>query len=164
MLKLIFLFPRVLDSGPSALRAEVLVCLCARSRYHAQPHPTRGRDRKSLSALRDFNAALHLVALVVGDDAGSDRVLFLDVDPVFFRGGDGAIRGVRALGIRGCSVSMPFKEAVIPLVDELNASADAIESVNTIVNNDNAKVVRFLNANSHDIFPEFEAIAAAEAL
>jgi hypothetical protein len=29
---------------------------------------------------------------------------------------------------------------------------------------DNAKVVRFLNANFHDIFPEFEAIAAAEAL
>ena len=28
---------------------------------------------------------------------------------------------------------------------------------------DNAKVVRFLNANFHDIFPEFEAIAAAEA-
>src|SRR5580692_9234208 len=49
---------------------------------------------------------------------------------------DGAIGGVRALGIRGCSVSMPFKEAVIPLVDDLNASAQAIESVNTIVNND----------------------------
>jgi shikimate dehydrogenase len=31
---------------------------------------------------------------------------------------------------------MPFKEAVIPLADELNASAKAIESVNTIVNND----------------------------
>ncbi|PPF46942.1 shikimate 5-dehydrogenase [Pseudoclavibacter sp. AY1F1] len=47
---------------------------------------------------------------------------------------EGAIRGVRALGIRGCSVSMPFKEAVIPLVDELDPSALAIESVNTIVN------------------------------
>jgi shikimate dehydrogenase len=47
---------------------------------------------------------------------------------------EGAIGGVRALGIRGCSVSMPFKEAVIPLVDELTASAEAIESVNTIVN------------------------------
>jgi len=49
---------------------------------------------------------------------------------------DGAIGGVRALGIRGCSVSMPFKEAVIPLMDELTASAKAIESVNTIVNDD----------------------------
>ncbi|WP_243398162.1 shikimate 5-dehydrogenase [Deinococcus koreensis] len=46
----------------------------------------------------------------------------------------GAIAGVRALGIRGCAVSMPFKEAVIGLLDELDASAAAIGSVNTIVN------------------------------
>lgn len=47
-----------------------------------------------------------------------------------------AIGGVRALGIRGCAISMPFKEAVIPLLDELDDSARAIESVNTIVNDD----------------------------
>ncbi|WP_207576502.1 shikimate 5-dehydrogenase [Mycolicibacterium iranicum] len=45
-----------------------------------------------------------------------------------------AIGGVRALGIRGCSVSMPFKEDVLALVDEIEPSARAIESVNTIVN------------------------------
>ncbi|PWC22481.1 shikimate 5-dehydrogenase [Brenneria roseae subsp. roseae] len=48
----------------------------------------------------------------------------------------GAIGGVRALGIRGCAISMPFKEACIPMVDELDASAKAINSVNTIVNTD----------------------------
>jgi shikimate dehydrogenase len=47
-----------------------------------------------------------------------------------------AIGGVRALGIRGCSVSMPFKEDVIPLVDTVEPSARAIHSVNTIVNDD----------------------------
>ena len=47
-----------------------------------------------------------------------------------------AIGGVRALGIRGCSVSMPFKEHVIPLVDEIEESAQVIHSVNTIVNDD----------------------------
>jgi shikimate dehydrogenase len=47
-----------------------------------------------------------------------------------------AIGGVRALGIRGCSVSMPFKEDVIALVDEVEQSARAIHSVNTIVNDD----------------------------
>jgi shikimate dehydrogenase len=47
---------------------------------------------------------------------------------------EGAVRGIRALGIRGCSVSMPFKEAVIPLVDVVEPSAAAIDSVNTIVN------------------------------
>nr|WP_180203458.1 shikimate 5-dehydrogenase [Pseudomonas sp. SbOxS1]NYU03142.1 shikimate 5-dehydrogenase [Pseudomonas sp. SbOxS1] len=48
----------------------------------------------------------------------------------------GAIGGIRALGIRGCGVSMPFKEACIPLVDELDPSATAIQSINTIVNTD----------------------------
>jgi shikimate dehydrogenase len=47
-----------------------------------------------------------------------------------------AIAGVRALGIRGCAVSMPFKEACIPLVDEIDASAQAIASINTIVNDE----------------------------
>ncbi|GAA0303841.1 shikimate 5-dehydrogenase [Kineococcus aurantiacus] len=45
-----------------------------------------------------------------------------------------AIGGIRALGVRGAGISMPYKEAVIPLVDELEASAAAIDSVNTIVN------------------------------
>ncbi|MEF2279864.1 shikimate 5-dehydrogenase [Deinococcus sp. YIM 134068] len=47
-----------------------------------------------------------------------------------------AIGGVRALGIRGCAVSMPFKEACIQFLDELDPSAAVIGSVNTIVNND----------------------------
>ena len=36
---------------------------------------------------------------------------------------EGAVRGIRALGVRGCAVSMPFKEAVIPLIDALAGSA-----------------------------------------
>ena len=47
-----------------------------------------------------------------------------------------AIGGVRALGIRGCSVSMPFKEDVLSLVDHVEPSALAIRSVNTVVNDD----------------------------
>ncbi|WP_426763681.1 shikimate 5-dehydrogenase [Pseudarthrobacter sp. 1G09] len=47
-----------------------------------------------------------------------------------------AIAGVRGLGIRGCAVSMPYKEDVIALVDEMDPSAKAIDSVNTIVNTD----------------------------
>ncbi|GER24260.1 shikimate 5-dehydrogenase [Zafaria cholistanensis] len=45
-----------------------------------------------------------------------------------------AVAGIRGLGIRGAAVSMPYKEAVIPLVDHLAPSAAAIGSVNTIVN------------------------------
>jgi shikimate dehydrogenase len=47
-----------------------------------------------------------------------------------------AIGGIRALGIRGCAISMPFKEACIPLVDAIDDSAQAIASINTIVNDD----------------------------
>ena len=47
---------------------------------------------------------------------------------------EGAVRGMRALNFRGCSVSMPFKEAIIEFVDVMAASALAIESVNTVVN------------------------------
>jgi shikimate dehydrogenase len=45
-----------------------------------------------------------------------------------------AVAGIRALGIRGCGVSMPYKEACMALVDEIDPSAAAIESVNTLVN------------------------------
>ncbi|MCC9144940.1 MULTISPECIES: shikimate 5-dehydrogenase [unclassified Arthrobacter] len=47
-----------------------------------------------------------------------------------------AIAGVRGLPIRGCAVSMPYKEDVIALVDRMDPSAKAIDSVNTIVNDD----------------------------
>jgi shikimate dehydrogenase len=47
-----------------------------------------------------------------------------------------AVAGIRGLGIRGAAVSMPYKEAVIELVDVMDASAAAIDSVNTIVNDD----------------------------
>lgn len=53
-----------------------------------------------------------------------------------------AIGGVRALGIRGCAVSMPFKEACIALVDAMDPSAAAIASVNTLVN-DNGRLTAY---------------------
>jgi shikimate dehydrogenase len=45
-----------------------------------------------------------------------------------------AVAGIRGLPIRGAAVSMPYKEAVIALVDVMDPSAKAIDSVNTIVN------------------------------
>ena len=51
-----------------------------------------------------------------------------------------AIAGVRGLGIRGCAISMPYKEDVIALIDRMDDSATAIDSVNTIVNDDGVLV------------------------
>lgn len=47
-----------------------------------------------------------------------------------------AVAGIRALGIRGCGVSMPFKQDVLELVDEVDASAARVGAVNTIRNDD----------------------------
>ena len=64
-----------------------------------------------------------------------------------------AIRGIRALGIRGCAVSMPFKEACIEYLDELDPSAEGIMSVNTIVNTDG-----FLKAYNTDYIAVFSLL------
>ena len=55
---------------------------------------------------------------------------------------EGVIRGIRALGIRGCGVSMPFKERVIPYMDRLDVTAEKVGSVNTIVN-EKGKLIGF---------------------
>ncbi|WP_323792429.1 shikimate 5-dehydrogenase [Nocardioides sp.] len=47
-----------------------------------------------------------------------------------------AVAGLRALGIRGCGVSMPFKEDCLAHVDVVHDSAAVIASANTIVNED----------------------------
>jgi len=45
-----------------------------------------------------------------------------------------AISGLRALNIRGLNVTIPHKTAVIPFLDKLDASAERMDAVNTIVN------------------------------
>jgi len=54
----------------------------------------------------------------------------------------GCIRGIRALGIRGVSVTIPHKSAVIPLLDEVDGLAKRIGAVNTITN-DHGRLVGF---------------------
>jgi shikimate dehydrogenase len=46
----------------------------------------------------------------------------------------GALTGMRALGIRGFGISMPFKQAVMALCDEIDPVAARIGAVNTVVN------------------------------
>lgn len=45
-----------------------------------------------------------------------------------------ALDGVRALGIKGLNVTSPHKEAVIAHLDFLSPEAEAVKSVNTIIN------------------------------
>lgn len=47
-----------------------------------------------------------------------------------------AVQAIRTLGIRGMNVSMPYKQAVIPFLDEVDETARRIGAVNTINNVD----------------------------
>lgn len=47
-----------------------------------------------------------------------------------------AVKGIRALGIRGSNVSMPNKQTIIPYLDELSPAAEMVGAVNTVVNKD----------------------------
>ncbi len=47
-----------------------------------------------------------------------------------------ALKGIRALGIKGGNVSMPNKQAIIPYLDEVSQAAQIIGAVNTYVNED----------------------------
>ncbi|MGB3410901.1 MAG: shikimate dehydrogenase [Microthrixaceae bacterium] len=49
---------------------------------------------------------------------------------------DDAVRGMRAMGIVGMSVTMPHKAAVIGALDSLSDDASALDSVNCISNRD----------------------------
>jgi len=46
-----------------------------------------------------------------------------------------AVRGIRAMGIRGVNLTIPHKEAACGLVDELDERAQLTGAINTIVNN-----------------------------
>jgi shikimate dehydrogenase len=45
-----------------------------------------------------------------------------------------AVAGLRGLAIGGASVTIPFKEEIIPLLDELDPQAARMAAVNTVVN------------------------------
>jgi len=47
---------------------------------------------------------------------------------------DNAVAGIRALGFVGASVTVPYKQAVIPFLDELSPGAEQLQAVNCIVN------------------------------
>ncbi len=49
---------------------------------------------------------------------------------------EGAMRGVRALGIKGLSVTVPHKEAVMDYLDHVDALSRRIGAVNTVINRD----------------------------
>jgi shikimate dehydrogenase len=67
-----------------------------------------------------------------------------------------AVAGVRALGFLGVNVTVPHKEAIVPLCDEIDASARAVGAVNTVVVRD-----RRLVGSNTDVVGFARSIAGA---
>lgn len=44
-----------------------------------------------------------------------------------------AVRGMKALGVRGFNVSMPYKRAILPFLDAISPISQLCESVNTVL-------------------------------
>ena len=72
-----------------------------------------------------------------------------------------AINGVRSLGIRGCSVSMPHKETVIQHLDDLDVAAEKIGAVNTIKQNED-KTLKGYNTDFYGAKRALEGIGIKE--
>jgi shikimate dehydrogenase len=53
-----------------------------------------------------------------------------------------SVSGLRALGFRGVNVTIPHKEAIVPLLDDVEGAAVRIGSVNTVVN-DSGRLVGY---------------------
>jgi shikimate dehydrogenase len=60
------------------------------------------------------------------------RYVPLPVDPAQPDAVGDAVRGMRALGLRGINVTVPHKEAVLPFLDRIEPAAQAMRAVNTI--------------------------------
>ena len=70
------------------------------------------------------------------------------------------ISGMKVMGFVGCNVTMPYKRAVVPYLDELSPAAELMGAVNTIVfkegkaighNTDGAGFMRNLKENDIDV-------------
>jgi shikimate dehydrogenase len=71
-----------------------------------------------------------------------------------------AVEAIRALGMVGANVTVPHKEAVLPYLDEVDATAQMVGAVNTIRNDGgrlsgyNTDVAGFLRAlERHEVLP-----------
>jgi shikimate dehydrogenase len=58
---------------------------------------------------------------------------------------EAALRGLPVLGFRGCNVTMPHKQSVMPLLDRVDPMAKRIGAVNTVVVQDDGTLRGFNN-------------------
>jgi len=52
----------------------------------------------------------------------------------------GTVQGARAMGVKGMSITIPYKSDIIPLLDRIDSLAEKIGAVNTVVNEEGSLV------------------------
>ena len=65
----------------------------------------------------------------------------LPVEPQTTRNLESAVYGLKALGFAGANITMPFKESIIPFLDEVTPAAQRIGAVNTILIKPDKRIV-----------------------
>src|SRR5262249_27789784 len=58
---------------------------------------------------------------------------------------ESAVRGIQVLGLRGCNVTTPHKQAIFPLLDRVDELAQRIGAVNTVVVEKDGSLTGFNN-------------------
>ena len=74
-----------------------------------------------------------------------------------------AVAGLRALGFRGANVTVPHKQAVIPFLDALMPAARAIGAVNTILVEEDGRLLG-TNTDADGFWQDLVALGVAERL
>jgi shikimate dehydrogenase len=65
-----------------------------------------------------------------------------------------AVRGIATLGLRGCNVTTPHKQAIFPLLDRVDELAQRIGAVNTVVVERDGSLTGF-NQSLKDVDPKW---------
>jgi shikimate dehydrogenase len=73
---------------------------------------------------------------VMHNTAFSERGIDAVYLPFETKDPEGCLRGMKAFGIRGLSVTLPHKTVVLPLLDKVNDLARKIGAINTILNHE----------------------------
>jgi shikimate dehydrogenase len=91
--------------------------------------------------MKSLAPALHIDAFAAAGIAGHYHLM--DVDQLPGRSAQGLLDAVKTAGFLGVNITFPFKQQIIPLLDELSAEARQTGAVNTVTIATNGRTVGY---------------------
>ena len=130
------------------VRVFAALMAAARDAQGSDPHPADGFGTPAIFAVfgnpvvHSLSPVMHNAAFAAtGCNAIYAAIRVKDIRP--------AMAGMRALGLKGASVTLPHKESVLACLDFIDPVARRIKAVNTIVNDDGS--LRGFNTDCHGV-------------